>query len=256
MDESTASAACAVTHGDTTEAEGWFRAVGAAWESSGEDGDLSAFGSALAASAADEGAPAATVEEFLAYLAGQPSPLDVIAGMHAEGPVELLAAYQAWAAEAGAADPAPAEDDPAAWNGYLATNGSAWDGTEASWAAFREWFAYHAHAAGVGDAAEAFLAHADGAQDRIDVFATYGVLIDPSPGAPQDGEADAPFDPAGEEVAEAGTVTVEDAVETVAASVIAEFRAEHPEFADLSDEDLRALLTEIVAEEARAVQPA
>jgi hypothetical protein len=69
--------------------------------------------------------------------------------------------------------------DESAWAAYLATNGPSWDGTEESWAAFREWFAYHAEEQGLSSPATALLDHLDAqsAPDRIATLATYGVAI-------------------------------------------------------------------------------
>jgi hypothetical protein len=65
----------------------------------------------------------------------------------------------------GAASPATGEpgqgEDPGAWNGYLARNGPRWDGTEPSWAQFRDWFLYDAAANGVSESAAGFITLAE-----------------------------------------------------------------------------------------------
>ena len=48
------------------------------------------------------------------------------------------------------AEPTTPPYDESAWNAYLATNGPYWDGTEESWAQFRDWFRYHAEEQGLG----------------------------------------------------------------------------------------------------------
>jgi hypothetical protein len=70
--------------------------------------------------------------------------------------------------------------DEQAWNGYLLENGTAWDGTDESWPGFREWFLYYAREGGVGEPAEGLLAYLDGmpADQRVGVFARYGVAIE------------------------------------------------------------------------------
>lgn len=69
--------------------------------------------------------------------------------------------------------------DESAWTTYLATNGPNWDGTEESWPAFREWFAYYAAEQGLTGPATALLDHLDtqSAPERVATLATYGVVI-------------------------------------------------------------------------------
>lgn len=69
-----------------------------------------------------------------------------------------------------------ASEDPEAWNGYLAQNGPRWDGTEASWAQFRDWFLYDAVAHHVGTSAQGFIALAERGDKRA-VFADYGLTL-------------------------------------------------------------------------------
>jgi len=73
---------------------------------------------------------------------------------------------------------APAYDERA-WQEYLAENGPQWDGTEAAWTQFSEWFAYHAHDRGLAAPAAALLSHlvAQPVTERITTLAQYGVTI-------------------------------------------------------------------------------
>jgi L-amino acid N-acyltransferase YncA len=69
--------------------------------------------------------------------------------------------------------------DEGVWTGYLTTNAVQWDGTDESWEAFAEWFAYHADERGVGEPATALMARLAHESDRIGVLAGYGVVITP-----------------------------------------------------------------------------
>jgi hypothetical protein len=69
--------------------------------------------------------------------------------------------------------------DEAAWQEFLATNGTRWDGTEASWQVFREWFAYEAAQNSLDAPAKELLTHFDSlaTAERLTAFAQYGVTI-------------------------------------------------------------------------------
>lgn len=71
--------------------------------------------------------------------------------------------------------------DEQAWFGYLAENGGRWDGTDESWAGFRDWFQYYATEAGVGTPATLLLDHLGRMPpaERVAAFAEYGVTIEP-----------------------------------------------------------------------------
>lgn len=75
--------------------------------------------------------------------------------------------------------PVTAPYDEAEWQAYLATNGPAWNGTAEAWAAFREWFVYHANAQALGDPAVALLDYIEGLDlpGRVAKFAQFGVVI-------------------------------------------------------------------------------
>jgi hypothetical protein len=80
----------------------------------------------------------------------------------------------------------PAEaDEPAdtydanAWFAFLAEHGTRWDGTEESWDAFREWFAFYAAEAGFREPCDLLMDYlaSKSAAERIALFAEYGVAI-------------------------------------------------------------------------------
>lgn len=95
---------------------------------------------------------------------------------------------QLWAdadvdSDVGSEAPAAADDgyDDAAWQRYLAQNGPRWDGTDAAWPQFMEWFRYHADEGGLGVPAAGLLNYLDGQStpERIATLAQYGVVITP-----------------------------------------------------------------------------
>ena len=69
--------------------------------------------------------------------------------------------------------------DEASWQAFLTTNGARWDGTEASWQVFREWFAYEAAQNSLDAPANELLTHLDSlaTAERVTAFAQYGVTI-------------------------------------------------------------------------------
>ena len=89
-------------------------------------------------------------------------------------------------------DPVTAPFDEAEWEAYLAANGPRWHGTDDGWAAFREWFVYHANAQGLGDPAVALLDYLEGLDvpGRIATLGQYGVLIAPATTTEDDEPAD------------------------------------------------------------------
>jgi hypothetical protein len=164
---------------DITQADRWFALVCETYEALASEDDQSwdEFCGRLTGAAASEGFPT-EAEKFTEYLASVTSaPLDVVAAVSDQGQRGLAEMYReaiAAAQEDGAGQP---EEDPAAWNAYLAANGPAWDGTEGSWQPYRDWFLYYAVEAGVQGAAENFLEYVDGQQDKIATFAQYGITV-------------------------------------------------------------------------------
>jgi hypothetical protein len=141
---------------DITQADRWFALVCETYEALASEDDQSwdEFCGRLTGAAASEGFPT-EAEKFTEYLASVTSaPLDVVAAVSDQGQRGLAEMYReaiAAAQEDGAGQP---EEDPAAWNAYLAANGPAWDGTEGSWQPYRDWFLYYAVEAGVQGAAD------------------------------------------------------------------------------------------------------
>ncbi len=128
----------------------------------------------------------------------------------------------------GAADAATAETaagyDEAAWQQYLVENGAHWNGDEASWEQFKDWFLYYADEKGVAEPATALLSYLDSqpAEDRIATLAQYGVIIkQPQPAA------------------EASEIDDSDT------EAIREMLGDDPMFADLSEDQLRQMFIEV-----------
>jgi hypothetical protein len=73
--------------------------------------------------------------------------------------------------------------DERAWQDYLTTSGTQWDGTDAAWPAFREWFAFYAQERGFGTPADTLLSQLDSktSADRISTLGGYGVMIRQAP---------------------------------------------------------------------------
>lgn len=118
--------------------------------------------------------------------------------------------------------------DEGEWQAYLIQNGDQWDGAEDSWQQFREWFLYYARERGVLYPATGLLTYLDGQQadDRVATLAQYGVVISPYEQSPDSA-------PVGD----------------LAADIIQEVLAEHPEFAAIPEERRRELLAELLEEQ-------
>lgn len=150
------------------------------------------------------------------------------------------------------AGPAEPVEDENAWNAYLLANGPSWDGTEENWAAFVEWFVYHADEQGVGAFARTFCDYA-AANGASGVFAQYGVAL---AGAEPAAAEQARHEPASEEqglseteppeAEQAPALSVEEAVATYGTELIAEFRAANPQFAEMTDDEIEGVLTEVL----------
>lgn len=174
----------------------------------------------------------------------------------AQDPATALPAEQAGYEQPVAATAEPEQEDEAAWNTYLQTNGPFWDGTEAGWPAFVEWFLYHAREQKVGMLATAFCDYA-AANGALAVFAQYGVTLqahetaaaEPVP-VQAEAQSAAPQPEADAAETEGDGLSVEEAVATYGDELIAEFRTQNPEFADMTDEQLRDILAELLAGQA------
>lgn len=188
MDDNVLAAVGAVGLTDS-EITAWFDAVRAVYEEADADdkaSDWSQLSSALSSGLPGKGVSSTAIEQFLAHLDGDSSPLDTVRGM-AETPVtELASTYRGLlagdsgdAGDAGGQGTAeqPQAEDPEKWATFLATNGPTWNGTEAAWEQFKTWFLYQAGEDKVAGLARQFIDYVSAQPDKIAVFEQYGVRI-------------------------------------------------------------------------------
>jgi hypothetical protein len=172
--------------------------------------------------------------------------LEHLSGQTAADRIDTFAQYGV-AIGAAAGGDAPTGDagyDEGTWQAYLAQNGPQWDGTEEGWQQFEPWFAYHAEELGVGTPARALIEQlsAQTAAERVDTFAQYGVMI-VMPAADEAAAAEA----AAAEPA-AGESAAEDPVDEDDAVIVGDALAAHPEFAEMSEEELTSVISEVLDE--------
>lgn len=166
-----------------------------------------------------------------------------------------------------------ADEDPDAWQAFLAEFGPAWNGDEENWAAFTPYFLHYAAERGVTGFAEGFVENApEDNAERIGYFASYGVTITPEAAEDTTGEAadDTTVEETAEEAGEAAgdeipaevVAEAQQQFQDVAAQsdlvppdlqdtlgeAFAQLVAEMPEAANLSPEQMRDLLATIPAE--------
>lgn len=188
---------------------------------------------------AEEAGVAGSAKEFCDYVGASD---DKIAVLAAYGVTIAPAAPQGVDGPPGSGG--PGGEDVGTWTEFLGSNGPRWDGANGSWAEFGEWFAYYADQAGVPQSAVAFLNYVDSAPDRRGAFAEYGIEIAARPEA-RGGfaeDADGRDDPH----------LIEEVVSDIADEVIADFRDQHPQFAELGDNELRTMIADVVREAAAA----
>jgi hypothetical protein len=139
--------------------------------------------------------------------------------------------------------------DEHAWQAYLTQNGPRWDGTDAAWNQFQEWFKYHAGERGLSAPATALLDYltTQPVDSRITTLATYGVTITPpqprgaqEPTEPGEQPATTPGDP---ELAEENEITEADID-----SLMKESLGENQEFAKIPEARRQELITEALSE--------
>jgi hypothetical protein len=139
--------------------------------------------------------------------------------------------------------------DEHAWQAYLTQNGPRWDGTDAAWNQFQEWFKYHAGERGLSAPATALLDYltTQPVDSRITTLATYGVTITPpqprgaqEPTEPGEQPATTPGDP---ELAEENEITEADID-----SLMKESLGENREFAKIPEARRQELITEALSE--------
>lgn len=134
------------------------------------------------------------------------------------------------------------------WDAYLAQCGSEWDGTEDSWPAFREWFAYHGETAGVATFAQAFLVYAEESGDKAAVFAEYGIAVPAAAAEDQEGAPEDVFAAGDLEALFAEDDTAEAPGDAALSAAVADAIEEAPELARMSDEDIAALIEGALAD--------
>ncbi len=125
----------------------------------------------------------AAAEEFVRYAEANGG-IELVRQAHDEGVANLVYEFERLLAEAADSATAQAQEselgyayDEAAWNAFLPEFGAQWNGDEAAWAQFVEWFLYHAEDRSLAEPATAFVEYADVQPDRVAVFAAYGIDI-------------------------------------------------------------------------------
>lgn len=148
----------------------WYGALCATYETGAEEWD--GFVEELLPHASAAGLDA---EDFVAYLNDQPSdPLDTVRKLCENGPDWITAQHVELFTPA---ETAGDDYDEKVWFAFLAEKGLAWNGDEANWAAFVEWFGYEATQAGLGTPAHEFVEYVTGKPDRIAAFAEFGLTV-------------------------------------------------------------------------------
>ena len=173
MEHAETSALTAVRHPDSSTAQRWFELLCRAYRAVDTTGDRSI--TALVSALRTEWTSSSDIETFHRVLEGLSSPWETLGrlvALDSQLPAHYATAVQPQAATSAA----PAQVDPAVWHTFFAENGPRWNGTEDAWAPFRTWFLYQADQAGVGSAANGFVAEAESG-DKIAVFARHGVRI-------------------------------------------------------------------------------
>lgn len=127
--------------------------------------------------------------------------------------------------------------DEHAWQNYLNTSATQWNGTEETWNQFKQWFLYYAEEHGVTTPATQLIDYLNPlpANQRITELARYGVTITPpqAPAAPQTGQ---PGEPDASAVADQNV-----------ASIMDELLATNPEFADIPEERRIEIMNEALS---------
>jgi hypothetical protein len=127
--------------------------------------------------------------------------------------------------------------DEQAWQNYLSTNATQWNGTEETWNQFTQWFLYYAEEHGVTTPATALIDYLNPlpANQRITELARYGVTITPpqTPAAPQTGQP-------GQQEASA------EADQNVA-NIMDDLLATNPEFAAIPEERRIEIMNEALS---------
>jgi hypothetical protein len=152
----------------------WYGALCATYETGAEEWE--GFAEELRRRAS---AVSLDADDFIGYLNDQPSdPLDTVRKLCENGPDWITAQHTELFAEAEAEEADTGDDyDEKVWFAFLAENGAAWNGDEANWTAFVEWFQYEAGQAGLGTPAHEFVDYVTGKPDRAAAFAEFGITV-------------------------------------------------------------------------------
>lgn len=167
----------------TVDAAGlWYGALCATYETSAAKWDE--FAAELRECAGREGFRSEVADGFVDYLGQRPDPMDTVRKLCENGPDWITAQHLELFAEA-ETEPVGEDYDEKVWFAFLAENGTAWNGDEANWTAFTEWFVHEAAQAGLGTPAHEFVTYVMGKPDRIAAFAEFGLTV----GAPAEEQA-------------------------------------------------------------------
>lgn len=276
MDEISRGAVTAVWHDSREVADRWFTLISNDYQALQEDGselDWDHFKERLVNDAAAEAFASETVAGFVAYVEAYSSaPMSTVGELADPNEHDaVLAEYDRALAEAYAqAEAAPAEDEPldeAAWAEYLERWQGQWDGREETWPAFRAWFEQSAPPE-FATAVAGLLEYVDAQDDIRGTMAAYGVVAAEQPGDEEPGDEE----PAAEEVEAAEVEAAEEEVDLTGLAELFELPPEAdaavgvlledvvlpalesvieevPEAAGISEERMRELMEQVLAEE-------
>lgn len=182
MDDAMRNAITAVHLDDETVQDRWFEAICTTHDelAETEDPDWQKFTSSLTDKAMSAGIPTDTVEQFIQHMNDTDlAPLETIAKLR-DRSTELSALYRDHAVGTDGQDNAAGDGegyDESAWHSFLAEHGAYWNGDDAAWEQFTTWFHYQAEQNNLATPAREFVAYAESQQDKVAVFATYGITI-------------------------------------------------------------------------------
>ncbi|MFC4854578.1 hypothetical protein [Actinophytocola glycyrrhizae] len=179
---------------------------------------------------------------------------------YAEGESDRAAFFARYGVVVEAADAASAdgtaEEDPGAWQAFLAAYGQDWNGAEENWAGFTPYFLHYAEERGVQGLAAAFIENApDDNDERVRYFASYGISVGEEAGDAAPAEHDeqvtaAEIAAAEQQFAQVADESdhVPDEHEEAVTEAFAELVNQMPEAANLTREQMRELLATIPPE--------
>ncbi len=127
--------------------------------------------------------------------------------------------------------------DEQAWQNYLTTNATQWNGTEETWNQFTQWFLYYAEEHGVTTPATQLIDYLNPlpANQRITELARYGVTIAP------------PQAPAGPQASEPGQPEASPEAQQEVTGIMDDVLAANPEFAAISEERRIEIMNEALS---------